>query len=146
MGESKHRRQRLGEAYGTPIGSNKPKPCESIVIYRSAWTGKWAVGLKVSSTELRCLDVFYDRKMAEQDAIAARKVFSAYTWSDIMSGERWEVIIKEYICASESLGIQSDDEVLGSNRMVRTPDQWNAELREMNLISDNVWHRRKISL
>ena len=142
MGEASRRRQRLGKMYGAPNGSDKLSPCESIVIYKSGRTGKWAVGLEVSSTELKCLDVFYDYEMARLDAAAARETFSAYTWPDVLDGKKWNVILKEYIQKSASLGVVSDDECIAVHGATRlTPIQVNAQMRELELLSDEVWRR-----
>jgi hypothetical protein len=58
MGQARRRREQLGKKYGTKEGSNRPKPHESLKIYRSKWSGKWAVGIKDINGELTCLDVF----------------------------------------------------------------------------------------
>jgi hypothetical protein len=142
MGQAKRRRERLGQKYGTREGSNKPKPCESLKIYRSAWTEKWAVGIKMPNGELTCLDVFYDRKIAELDASAAKSVLFNYDWPDLLSPEKWTLFINEYSKVSALMGVESDDECLMAvSETEITPNQVNAQLREVGLLSNNVWYR-----
>lgn len=142
MGEASRRRQRLGKMYGAHKDSNDLSPCESIVIYKSRRTGKWAVGLEVSSTELKCLDVFYDHEMAQLDATAARETLSTYTWPEVLDEKKWNVILKEYTQKSASLGVVSDDECIAVHGATKlTPIQMNAQMRELELLSDNVWRR-----
>ena len=142
MGEARRRRQHLGKMYGTPKANNKLSPCESVIIYKSGRTGKWAVGLEVSSTELKCLDVFYDYEMAELDATAARETLSNYNWKDVLDREKWNVILKEYTQKSALLGVVSDDECIAVHGATKlTPIQVNAQMRELELLSDEVWHR-----
>lgn len=142
MGQARRRREQLGSLYGTAEGSNKPRPHESVCIYKSAWTGKWAVGLDIPGGELRCLDVFLNYEAAEQDAMAAREAFKPYTWSDIKNEESWPSILQEYIQLSASYGVVSDDECLAVASITGiAPAQINAQLREMDALSDNVWHR-----
>lgn len=142
MGQAKRRRERLGQKYGTPEGSNKPKPFESLKIYRSAWTEKWAVGIKMPNGQLKCLDVFYDRKTAELDASAAKSVLFNYNWPDLLNPSEWTLFINEYSKVSASMGVESDDECLMvvSEKGI-TPNQINAQFREMGLLSDSVWYR-----
>ncbi len=146
MGQSKRRRKCLGALYGTPQGSNKPKPCESVRVYKSAWTNKWAVGIDIPGEELRCLDVFLDQEMAERDAMAAREVFQCYTWQDVKNEKKWFAILQEYIQLSTLRGIVSDDECLAvvASAVNLTPNQVNAQLREMGLLSDGIWRRSAI--
>lgn len=142
MGQSKRRRERLGAKYGTHEGSNKPKPCESLKIYKSAWSGKWAVGIKMPNGELKCLDVFCDRKIAEIDANVAKSVLVNYDWPDLLNPEKYYVFVSEYSQTSALMGIKSDDEVLAVvSETGITPDQMNAQFRELGLLSDNVWYR-----
>lgn len=92
--------------------------------------------------ELRCLDVFFNHEVAEKDAMAARETFKSYTWSDITNEESWPLILQEYIQLSASFGVVSDDECLAiASATGITPAQINAQLREMDALSDNVWHR-----
>lgn len=142
MGQARRRREQLGKQYGTKEGSNKPKPHESLKIYRSAWSGKWAVGIKMQNGELTCLDVFCDRETAELDASAAKSVLCNYEWEDLLNTETWAIFIDEYSKASASMGVESDDEALAVvSTTGTTPNQMNARLRELGLLSDNIWHR-----
>lgn len=142
MGQARRRREQLGKKYGTKEGSNRPKPHESLKIYRSKWSGKWAVGIKDINGELTCLDVFCDRETAEIDASAAKSVLCNYDWHDLSNAETWAVFIDEYSKASTLMGVESDDEVLAvSSTVGTTPGQMNARLREIGLLSDNIWNR-----
>ena len=142
MGQAKRRRERLGKKYGTREGSNKPKPYESLKIYRSAWSGKWAVGIQMPNGGLRCLDVFCNRETAELDANAAKSVLFNYDWSDLLSPEKWTLFIDEYSKVSTSMGVESDDEILMvASKTGVTPDQVNAQLRELGRLSDSIWYR-----
>ena len=143
MGQARRRREQLGKKYGTKEGSNKPMPHESLKIYRSKLSGKWAVGIKGVDGELTCLDVFCDRETAELDASAAKSVLCNYDWRDLSKAETWTIFIDEYSKASASMGVESDDEVvIVASTVGATPSQINAQLREIGLLSDNIWHRK----
>jgi predicted transcriptional regulator len=142
MGQSKKRREKLGALYGTPQGSNKPKPEDLISIRRSTISGKWQVIIDIHGLS-RCLDVFHDYAMAEKDASMARQVFSRYTCNELKNSDTWQKAVAEYLEASEAAEIVSDDEVLAVlSNAGTTPKQVNARLREMGLLSDSVWNRQ----
>jgi hypothetical protein len=70
------------------------------------------------------------------------KLLSLTRGQTLKNEESWPAILQEYIQLSASYGVVSDDECLAvASTTGITPAQINAQLREMDVLSDNVWHR-----
>jgi hypothetical protein len=151
MGQAKRRKKQLGSLYGTPEGSNRPNVVDLIKVRRSHLTDKWAVDVDMPSGRRR-LTVYYQHTDALADADIAKEVFGAKTVEQLEDEGVWLSTLLAYGEATKAGGLEDDDEILavwkplGNGWVIEdtrpnTLDQQNAQLRELDLLSDRVWYR-----
>ena len=155
MGQAKQRKEALGDAYGTPEGSNR-KPlktgAEFLSIHLSEISSKWGLYIDIAG-QRHCLTVYYERSKTEANMPIAANVFNRFTIKDLEKTAILQAAIAEFCLDCQAAGYgEDDDEPLGVANLLpggqllidgrdSTICAAAATWREHDLLSNAAWDR-----
>jgi hypothetical protein len=155
MGQAKRRKAALGDAYGTPEGSNcKPLKtgAELLSIHLSEISGKWGLYIDIAG-QRQCLTVYYERSKTEANMAIAANVFNRFTVKDLEKPATYHIALNAFIAACQAAGYGEDDDepIAAVNSLAggqlladvraSTLRAGAAYWREHDLLSDAAWDR-----